>query len=295
MGRKAIGIDIGGTKIAMGVVDQHGDIHDKISIPTLPHLGFDDAVERMNQTIASFCSSHTIGGIGIGCPGPLDLVEGTVLNGYTLPSWKGSRIVDAFATKWKIPAILEHDVNAALYGNARALASPKDNIAMLSFGTGVGVALVLDGDIYHRSAHGLQELGHMVISGEDTTCYCHQKGCLEQMASGTAFHQRLDAMGLTFEQFVERLNMDDEAAMELASLTVDSMDRALWNLALFYDVECFILGGGFMDGFYAVFQRFHNHELFNSGLLNVKPTIIPSPLSNEAGMVGAARMVLEGK
>ena len=135
----------------------------------------------------------------------------------------------------------------------------------------------------------------MVISGEDTTCYCHQKGCLEQMASGTAFHQRLDAMGLTFEQFVERLNMDDEAAMELASLTVDSMDRALWNLALFYDVECFILGGGFMDGFYAVFQRFHNHELFNSGLLNVKPTIIPSPLSNEAGMVGAARMVLEGK
>lgn len=295
MGRKAIGIDIGGTKIAMGVVDKHGEIHDRISMPTLPHLGFDDAMERMNQAITSFCRSHTISGIGIGCPGPLDLVEGTILNGYTLPSWKGIHIVDAFASKRNVPVTLEHDVNAALYGNSKALASPKDTIAMLSFGTGVGVALMLDGDIYRRSAHGLQEFGHMVVSGEDTTCYCHQRGCLEQMASGTAFHQRLIAKRITFEQFEERLSMDDEAAIDVASMTVDSVDRALWNLALFYDVECFILGGGFMDGFYGVFQRFHNQELFDSGLLNVRPIIIPSPLGNEAGMVGAARMVLEGK
>lgn len=188
----AIGIDIGGTKMALGIVDGSGVVRAQVVLPTEAEAGFDRAVARLGDAIEALCGEagtpvRDLAGIGIGCAGPLDPGRGLINNPYTLAGWDKCDIVTPLRARFGVRVQLENDADAAAMGECFAGAGRGfDPIVMLTLGTGVGGAAIVRGEIY-RGANGEHpELGHVIVSDNGPPCYCGCRGCLESLASGTA-------------------------------------------------------------------------------------------------------------
>jgi glucokinase len=142
--RKAVGIDIGGTKIALATVAGSGEIVREATIPTRSEQGFASAVSRMADVVRALLADSgwttaEVDGIGVGCAGPVDPIRGTVHNPHTLPGWTDANLVRALKDAFARPVVLENDADMALLGECFAGAGHGfDPVVMLTFGTGVG-------------------------------------------------------------------------------------------------------------------------------------------------------------
>ena len=181
----AIGIDIGGTKMALGIVDGSGIVRVQAVLPTEAEAGFDRAVTRLGDAIEALCGeagarTRALAGIGIGCAGPLDTGRGLINNPYTLAGWDKCDIVTPLRARFGVRVRLENDADAAAMGECFAGAGRGfDPIVMLTLGTGVGGAAIVGGEVY-RGANGEHpELGHVIVSDDGPPCYCGCRGCLE--------------------------------------------------------------------------------------------------------------------
>ena len=153
MSRVALGVDIGGTKIAVGAVDAAGAVQARRTIATDAEAGFDAGLARLERAIDETMAEAgvdpaALAGIGLGCPGPFDEASGLIQNFYTLPGWEGNDIVSPLAARFGSPVRLVNDADAALLGEALAGAAQGARIAvMLTVGTGIGGAVLIDGAI----------------------------------------------------------------------------------------------------------------------------------------------------
>jgi glucokinase len=184
-----IGVDLGGTNVRAGAVSPQGDLENWQSAPIEAKRGPEVGVNRISNLIEQVAksTSRTILGIGIGSTGPLDRLRGCIQNPYTLPGWEDVDIVSPMEKRFGVPVALENDADAAALGESWVGAGKGyERLFMVTIGTGVGTALVLNGEIYRGVSGAHPEGGHIVIDPAGPKCYCGAKGCWESLVSGPA-------------------------------------------------------------------------------------------------------------
>jgi len=192
-----LGVDIGGTKVAAGLVTGSGEIVFKTRAPMRAHgsaeEGFDSVRRAMDAALAAKTGVE-LGGVGITSPGPLDPHSGVVLNPPNLPCWRDFPLVEKIRAAYGVDAHLDKDANAA--GLAEALwGAGRDYrwVFYATLGTGIGTGIILDGRVYRGRTGAAAEGGHMTIDYHGPRCGCGKYGCIEALASGPAIAARARA------------------------------------------------------------------------------------------------------
>lgn len=257
---KAIGIDIGGTKMAVGAVTNEGMLLHQIAMPTEAGKGFSRAVERLGNAIRDIMIRESSfkedwEGIGIGCAGPVDAMRGLINNPFTLTGWDQCDIVTPLRERFQLPVFLENDVAAAALGEWRFGSGERaDPMLMLMFGTGVGGAVICGGMLYNGFKGGHPELGHIAVGPGGPGCYCGMSGCLESFASGNAILRRGLEIGCANPStvFTEAQN-GNSAAQEIVAQAVHAVGIGVWSLCHTYLPQRVVLGGGIMNAHFDLF------------------------------------------
>ena len=194
-----LGIDVGGTKIAAGLVDTQGKIlyQTRVPMPARENAaaGFAALESAINTVFAAQPQARdALTGIGICAPGPLDPFRGIVLNPPNLPCWHNFRLADEVQRVFHVCAKIDNDANAA--GLAEAIWGAGvgfRNVFYATLGTGIGTGIIFDGRIYHGRTGSAAEGGHVSIDYNGPRCGCGKRGCIEALCSGPAIAQRARA------------------------------------------------------------------------------------------------------
>lgn len=255
-----VGIDIGGTKIAGGVVDADGAILEKLRVDTpLDTRALADAVVDMARHLAE---NHRVAGIGVAAAGFISKDRATVIHAPNI-DWHDEPLRDILHDRLQLPVTIENDANAAGWAEYRFGAGRGfSDMVMLTLGTGVGGAIVVDGALF-RGGHGIAaELGHMRFIRDGLPCGCGQNGCLEQYASGRALQRAADDIadlpgigdalaavraekGTIPGPAVSRLVLaGDPGAIEALRRVATALGEACGGFQAVLDPEVFVIGGG---------------------------------------------------
>ena len=296
----ALGVDIGGTKIATGLVAADGRIIANEAFPTEAELGFDRAVRRICDTAERLLRSHQLSaknliGVGIGCAGPVDSERGEINNPYTLTGWMHCDIVRPIAAALGAPVWLENDADVAAVGECFIGAGrDRDPVVMLTIGTGVGGAAITGGKISRGVRGEHPELGHVPVLFDGPECYCGRRGCLEALISGTAIAAAGQAAGLTDagQVFAAAAKGHAEAAHILSTVR-QAMDAAIWTILHTFLPQRIILGGGVVEAQSEWFLSAAREAIARTTMVPAGAvTVEPAQLGSQAGVVGAARWAM---
>lgn len=313
VGPFAIGIDLGGTKIAGALVSHDGRIGFKESLLTLP----EEPVESVLQRIVA-CAERLqaevatpIAGIGIGTPAMTDSRRGIVIHASNL-RWTNvplrDLVVDRLGATWNERVWVDKDTNAAalgemLYGAGR----DSRHLLYVTIGTGVGGGMVLDGHLYHGASEGASDIGHMVLDPEGEVCGCGKRGCLETIASGPAIVRQartallrgeasalsvLDWGSISARDVVDSAKEGDDLARAVLVLAGHSLGVALAYYVDINNPELILIGGGVAAAgellLGPIRERIGDRAL-PANARNVK--VIPAGLGPDSGAIGAAALV----
>jgi glucokinase len=304
----AIGIDIGGTKVAAGVVDDNGAVLARARRRT-PSRDPAHLVDVVGEIVRQLLADHDVACVGVGAAGWVDAERRTVLFAPNL-AWRDTPLRDEIAEKVDLPVIVENDANAAAWGEFRfgAGAGARDVVAV-TIGTGIGGGLILDGELY-RGAFGIAgEPGHMRVVPGGRLCGCGNHGCWEQYCSGTALVRAAQEIATQRPQDGQRLRqiagdldaIDGPAVMSAAQegdpAAVDCfqevgrwLGQGLADLAAILDPSRFVVGGGVADAGDLLLGP--ARDTFSSVLSGRghRPAadIVGARLGSEAGLIGAA-------
>lgn len=298
--KHALGIDIGGTKIALGVVAHDGRILAQRVIPTDTSGGFDSAVQRMVAAARAALDEcgvppEFLSGIGVGCTGPVNPRTGVIDNPHTLPGWEGRNLISALSNEMDLPVWLENDADAAALGEYHYGAGEgADRMVMLTFGTGVGGAILLGGQIYRGAAGEHPELGHLPVLPDGPVCYCGRNGCVEALASGPAITDAGRALGLADAAGVFAAAASDVRAERVLADARQATDAAVWCVLHSFLPARIVLGGGLVEAQPEFFLETARAAVGRARLLVAATvTVAPASRGNLAGMVGAARWAID--
>ncbi len=190
--KQYIGIDIGGTKTAVLLTGIDGSISDRKQFATVTGRGgWQKTIGMMKEQVAQLTKDAKVEAIGISCGGPLDSRRGMILSPPNLPGWDQVPVTQIFSDAFGVPAYLENDANAGalaewLYGAGKGY----DNVIFLTFGTGLGAGLILDGKLYNGANDYGGEAGHIRLAPEGPIGY-HKRGSFEGFCSGTGLAQMM--------------------------------------------------------------------------------------------------------
>ncbi|WP_174185578.1 ROK family protein [Nocardia barduliensis] len=179
-----VGIDVGGTNIRASVIDDSGEVLDTVQAPTPQSArALEDALDR---AVRDLSGRHSIGAVGLAVAGFISGDRSTVRFAPHLP-WQDAPVAQRLSERLELPVILEHDANAAMWAEYRfGAAAGGHNVVLVAIGTGIGAALLIDGQLY-RGTHGVApELGHLQVVPQGRACPCGKHGCWERYCSGTA-------------------------------------------------------------------------------------------------------------
>lgn len=292
----AIAIDLGGTKIKAGLIDDRGNILKETQIPTRADHGRGAVLDQLDQIVRRFKRSDTIGG-GIGSPGIVDPRTNTVIEfGYNIEGWHGSHITEKLEQKY--PELIwrtENDANCAALGELwQGAAKGIGSFIMITLGTGVGGSVYQADTGLQHGAHQLAgELGHMVLYPEGRACNCGQYGCVEQYLSGTALKKLYrDCSGAMPRGSIFALIGEDACAEEIVRNFEKQLGLFFVTLTHAFDPDAFVIGGGLIhekDVWWKGVERAYREGLsFRS-----QTKLLPAKRLNEAGMLGAAYLVFQ--
>jgi glucokinase len=294
-------LDIGGTKIAAGIVDEDGHVLASMSCPTNPATSLDDAVQRMVDMLRHTArkAGGTLSGVGIGCTGPVFPELGTIGKVEFMPGWEGANLVQILSTNMEVSVAIENDADAAALGEwAWGAGRDTQNFLLVTVGTGIGAGLVLNGQLYRGASSAHPEIGHHVIDPTGPLCFCGAHGCWESLSSGPALerwsqvhHPR--AHTLSAREICELAEQGDPNALAAVQRTARYFAIGLANMVTLYVPECIALGGGLMQA-YALFKDEIETTIQNNcGLVpHEKVRVVPAALGAQSGLVGAARVWL---
>lgn len=194
--RIAISIDLGGTFIKGGAVDDRGKIIHELQVETGASEGLEAVIWRVETVIDSVIKhlgaarDHVVGA-GIGCPGLTSVETGTVHFAPNLPGWENVELGARLAEKFTMPIVVENDANAAAWGEYW-VGSGKgtSSLVLFTLGTGIGGGIVLNGQLWHGFTDTAGEFGHMIVEADGEPCVCGNRGCLEAYSSVTGLRRR---------------------------------------------------------------------------------------------------------
>jgi glucokinase len=188
--RHTMGIDLGGTNIALAVVDAQNNIAERQTFPTQAEAGFDDVLERIRRAAAPALKKYRCGAVGVAAAAQVDVEAGVLVaspNLHFADEPLGDRLRDAFG----LPVTVENDVNAGAYGEYLAAPEAREPLLATFVGTGVGGGLVVDGKIFRGATGFAGEIGHVpVVTEGGEPCGCGRRGCAEAYAGGAAIVRR---------------------------------------------------------------------------------------------------------
>ena len=293
-----LGIDIGGTNIRLGVVDSRGRVITRCRMPTLKREGREKVISRLLEAIAVIIArpEYKVEAIGVGCPGPLDSKKGIVLSPPNLPDWRGVRLKKIIETEFRIPVAVENDANCAGLGEAIAGAGRRaSSMVLLTLGTGIGSAIVLDGKLWTGKGGFAAELGHTSIDINGPRCGCGNRGCIELYASATGVVRRmkkaLKARGgaMTAESVFLASAKGGKAARRIVDETARYLGCALANIVNALDPEVIVLAGGMAkagSGFIDKAEKEMRGRALKESSRGVR--VVSAKLGEDAGIIGAA-------
>lgn len=263
-----LGVDIGGTKVAVGLVDHEGKILKQDRKPMnargTAEEGFAAVVAAIDSMIPA-APGGAIHSIGICAPGPLDPRTGVVVNPPNLPCWRNFPLAERVSEKYKVPVRVDNDANAAaLAENRWGAAQGYHYVFYATLGTGIGTGIVFDGSIYLGKNGFAGEGGHMTIDYRGPRCYCGKPGCIEILAAGPAIGVRartklaqaegrqsliLDLAKGKIEAVSSELvgrayAAGDALAREVLEETVELLTAWLSNIVDLLDPDVLVMGGG---------------------------------------------------
>ena len=302
MSRIALGVDIGGTKIALGVVDAAGAVHARRTIETEVEAGFDAALARLiraiDETLAEAgIEAAALAGIGLGCPGPFDEATGKIENDYTLPGWEGHDIVSPLAGRYRTRVRLVNDADAALLGEALAGAARRARVAvMLTIGTGIGGAALIEGTILRGARGEHPEIGHLTVDPAGPDCYCGSRGCLEALAAGPALARAGAEHGYADAEAVfAAAGAGAAPAQAIVARSANAVETGVWSLIHAFLPEVILFGGGIGERHFALYREAAERAVARAVLAPAGAVrVVKAALGNDAGMVGAAALMLDG-
>jgi glucokinase len=311
-----LGVDVGGTKIAAGLVDTKGTILYQTRVPMSARgdaaAGFAALQAAINAVFAAHPQSReTLTGIGICAPGPLDPFRGIVLNPPNLPCWHNFPLASEVQRAFHVCAKVDNDANAAALAEAIWGAGVGfRNVFYATLGTGIGAGIIFDGHIYHGRTGSAAEGGHVSIDYNGPRCGCGKRGCIEALCSGPAIAERARARlaesrvpsrlrelaqtnldNLTAQDIAKAFHAGDALAKEVLEATADLLTVWLGNMIDLLEPDVIIFGGGIaqlMSDFFPRMQR----EL-PKWCINARCCEIPLLLAKygpDAGIAGAAAL-----
>ena len=298
-----IGVDLGGTNIKAGAVSEHGKISKAIQIASEADQGPSHVIQRIVQAVEEIAETKTIGGVGIGVPGQIDVRAGLCHFAPNLQGWKEVSITPAIQDKLGCPVILDNDANVAAVGEfAYGAGKGSRHMLMVTLGTGVGGGLILNGEIFRGARDLAGEFGHITVDMNGFTCSCGRKGCIEEYASIRGIvrmvREKLDAGAESSLRQVENLTPreiyhdavnGDSLAIEAFRCAGDYLGIALADVANLLNLERIVVGGGIANAgnfiLDAAKARIQNEAL---PVVAHSIEIVRAELGNSAGLVGAA-------
>ena len=305
-----IGIDVGGTKVLGGVVDENGKVIATARKDT-PRQGGSALTQTIADIAQELIQSHDIESVGVSAAGFVSSDRKTMLATPNIADWNGVNL-DAELTKLiGLDVIIENDANAAAWGEAKFGAGRNQaHMMMLTVGTGIGGGVVVNGALY-RGAFGIAaEFGHMRVVPDGHLCGCGARGCFEQYASGNALlrHAReaISASpeiarnllsrgdgtveGLTGKAITEAARDGDPVALAAFNTTGQWLGAGIATLSVILDPACVVIGGGVIDAGEILLKptREALERTMPFAGKHPYPQIIAAELGNEAGLVGVA-------
>ncbi len=276
-------VDIGGTKIAAGVVDEAGALHDRREAPT---GGFADSV----RAVVAMLGTRKLEGIAIASTGPIDRESGIFGQVDTLPGWKGSDIRTPLVSTFDVPIVIENDADAAALGEATAFDAKR--FLYITISTGIGAGIVLDGRIYRGVDGAHPEIGHHMIEASGPPCSCGGRGCWEILASGTAMARAAKRPDVTAETICA--SAGEAWADAIIEQEAFYLGVGLANVISMFTPDVIALGGGVMKSAHLFLDRAR-------AVVRERCTMVPSErtaivlgkLGANAGLLGAARAFRE--
>ncbi len=309
----AVGVDLGGTTVKVGIADEKGKIVKKIALDTHAHEGPEAVIAQIKKAIKKVLkeSKYNISGIGIGSPGAVILKKGTVENPPNFPGWGKVHLGAIIKKEFKLPVFVENDANAAAIGEMIFGAGKKLNsFVMVTLGTGVGGGIIIDRKLYRGESGAAGELGHISIDYKGEQCNCGSYGCIETYLGNNYLIRRVrkeleneqdsllnkwvmeEEMPLTPKLIYEAACENDLYANSLIADIGLKLGAALGSVINLLDIPNVIIGGGVAGFSHRLFNSV-NESLTERVLKPIKPKIKvkPARLKNEAGIKGASALV----
>jgi glucokinase len=261
-----LGVDIGGTKVAVGLVNEAGEIIAKTRVPMISNSTAEAAMECVHRAIEAGMrlGPLPVQSIGVSSPGPLDPKTGVILHTPNLPCWRNFSLLAEIERRYALPVRLENDANAAGLAEARwGAAQNFSSVFYVTVGTGVGTAIIQQKSIYHGRTGAAAEGGHMTIDYKaPIRCGCGKRGCLESMAAGPGIaaraQEQLSRNGagdgayaalagntpVTAESVFDACDAGDPVAQAVVQETVELLAVWLGNVVDLLEPEVIVIGGG---------------------------------------------------
>ena len=297
----AIGVDIGGTNLKAGLVDQEGEVLSRLEqavpVEKTPALVVKTIVEMVQKLIDDPGLSKNLLGVGLGVPGGIDVGKGLVTESPHFPRWKNVSLKSELTKFLNQKIILDNDSNCFALGELHfGLGKNCENFLALTLGTGLGGALVINKSLWHGTSGMAGEFGHMGIDPEGPDCPCGGKGCLETFSSGSALIRLAEKemkKQLTGEILEKEAENGNQKAKEIFSKFGSTLGYGLANLVNIMGITNIIIGGKVTrswEYFYPAILKAISNQCFQK--VAEKVNIRPSSLEDNAGIVGAASLVL---
>ncbi|HSS96812.1 MAG TPA: ROK family protein [Terriglobales bacterium] len=315
-----VGVDIGGTKVAAGIVNHKGEITRQTKAPMATHGSAAEGLKAVLDTVGIVLDGDSsvkksIRGIGICSPGPLDPHAGVIVNPPNLPCWRNFPLAQEVSRIYGVPVKVDNDANAAalaecLWGAGRGYR----NVFFTILGTGVGTGILIDGNIYYGRTGAAGEGGHVTIDHKGPRCGCGKYGCIEALIAGPAIAKRargkieaqpsagkaiLELSGgkpdlIASEIIGKAYGNGDGLAREILLDTVEFLTIWLGNVIDLLEPDVIIMGGGvstMLRPFFGEVRDRLPRWSVNSRCQEIP--IIPANYGNEAGIAGGAALTFQ--
>ena len=309
-----VGVDIGGTKVAAGLVNAEGKILARNRTPMLttgaPSNGLAAVSTAIRGLFPDVASQNQIAAIGICAPGPLNPNTGVIINPPNLTIWNNYPLAEEMRRLHNVRVTVDNDANAAALAEAKwGAGRGYPNIFYASVGTGIGTGIIFDGRIYHGKTGAAAEGGHMGIDSNGPVCNCGKRGCIETLAAGPAIARRArqklgqnpnsvllemsggDIQKVSSEMVGRAHAAGDPVAKEVMRETLDLLAYWLGSIIDLLEPDVIVIGGG-VSSLLAPFLD-EIRERWRGACLNPSPLDIPLLLAHygeDAGIAGAAAL-----
>ena len=306
----AVGIDLGGTDIKVGLVRPSGEIEAAARRPTDPASGTDSIADRMADMVRELTGAKGLGlealaGVGIGVPG-VTTAEGVIVLAPNL-DWRDVPFKEILGSRLDLRIEIDNDANVAALAEARVgVGAGCSSLFFMTLGTGIGGGMILDGSVHHGISHAAGEIGHMCVMPDGPECGCGRRGCLEAITAGPAMVRFVrdgltgsrdstlaDCDPLTPESICNAASEGDALAHEAVARSARYLGIAAANINNVISPEVIAIGGGISAAGNLLLE-----PIIESARTQALPgmfehtRIVLATLGNDAGTLGAAFLVL---